>query len=93
MTEIYTEFIRQASQELAKLLLAAVPAEQLEQVQYKDQEAKAVLTKVGQEAMRVVFATLAERVTQEAKSEGYTIERRPRIRVDLLFGAIEIESP
>nr|MBA3714272.1 hypothetical protein [Pyrinomonadaceae bacterium] len=93
MQEIYTEFIRQASQELATLLLSNVPAEQLEQVQYKDQEAKAILTLVGQAAMRVVFSTLAERVTAEAKREGFTVERRPRIRVDVVFGAIEIESP
>ena len=93
MTEIYTEFIRHASQELAHLLLSNLPAEQLAQVQYKDQEAKAVLTMVGQEAMRLVFSTLAERVTAEAKQEGFTVERRPSIRVDLLFGAIEIESP
>ena len=93
MQEIYTEFIRQASQELAQLLLSDLPAEQLAQVHYKDQEAKAVLTMVGQEAMRAVFSALAERVTEEAKSEGFTVERRPRIRVDLLFGAIEIESP
>jgi len=91
MTEIYTEFIRQASQELAQLLLSDLPAEQLAQVHYKDQEAKAVLTMVGQEAMSAVFSALAERVTEEAKSEGFTVERRPRIRVDLLLGAIEIE--
>ncbi len=93
MKEIYTEFVRQASQGLAKLLLSDLPAEQLEQVQYKDEEAKAILTMVGQEAMRVVFTDLAERVTEEAKSEGFTVERRPSIRVDVLFGAIEIESP
>jgi len=93
MQEIYTEFIEQTSQELARLLLATLPAEQLVEVQYKDQEAKAILTMIGQEALRVVFATLAERVTAEAKAEGFTVERRPRIRVDVLFGAIEIESP
>ena len=93
MQEIYTEFIRQASQELARLLLSNLDDEQVEQVQYKDQEAKAILTRVGQEALRVVFSTLAERVTAEAKSEGFSIERRPSIRVEVVFGAIEIESP
>ena len=93
MTELYTQFIHQTSQELAQLLLANLPAEQLEQVQYKDQEAKAILTRVGQEAMRLLFSTLADRVTEEARSEGFTVERRPLIRVAGLFGAIEIESP
>ena len=93
MTELYTQFIQHTSQELAKLLLAHLPEEQLAQVQYTDQEAKAVLTRVGQEAMRLVFTALAEKVTEEAKQEGFTIERRPRIRVDVVFGAIEIESP
>jgi hypothetical protein len=93
MTELYTQFIEQTSQELAQLLLATLPAEHLEQVQYKDQEAKAILRQVGQEAMRLLFSTLADRVTAEAKREGFTIERRPRIRVEVLFGAIEIESP
>jgi len=93
MTEIYTEFIHHASHELAKLLLAKLPEEQLEQVQYTDAEAKAILTLVGKEAMRVVLTTLAERVTEEAKQEGFTVERRPSIRVDVVFGAIEIESP
>lgn len=93
MTELYTQFIEQTSQELAQLLLATLPAEQLEQVQYKDQEAKAILRRVGQEAMRLLFSTLAERVTEEAKREGFRVERRPSIRVDVVFGAIEIESP
>lgn len=93
MTELYTEFIEQTSQELARLLLAHLPAEQLAEVQYKDTQAKAILTLVGQEAMRKVFSTLADRVTAEARAEGFTVERRPRIRVDVLFGAIEIESP
>lgn len=93
MRELYTQFIEQTSQQLAQLLLANLPAEQLAQVQYKDQEAKTILTMVGQAAMRLVFSTLAERVTEEAKSEGFTVERRPHIRVDLLCGAIEIESP
>ena len=93
MTELYTHFIQQTRYELAQLLLATLPAERLEQVQYTDQEAKAILTQVGQEAMRLVFATLAERVTEEATQEGFTLERRPSIRVDTVFGAIELESP
>jgi len=93
MTELYTHFIHQTSHELANLLLATLDAERLEQVQYADQEAKAILRQVGQQAMRLVFATLAERVTAEAQAEGFTVERRPSIRVDTLFGAIEIESP
>jgi phosphoglycolate phosphatase-like HAD superfamily hydrolase len=93
MPELYTHFIHQTSQQLAQLLLATLDAEHLAQVQYTDQEAKAILRRVGQEAMRLVFATLAERVTAEAQAEGFTIERRPSIRVDTLFGAIEIESP
>ncbi len=53
MTEIYTEFIRHTSQELAHLLLSNLPAEQLAQVQYKDQEAKAVTDdgRAGSDAM------------------------------------------
>jgi hypothetical protein len=93
MPTLYTQFIEQTSQHLAALLLADLPATQLEQVQFKDQEAKAILQQVGQQALQLLFATLAERVTAEAHSAGFTIERRPRIRVDLLFGSIEIESP
>ena len=59
MTEIYTEFIHQTSRELARLLSSKLPIEKIEQVQYKDQEAKAILTPVGQAAMRLVFYPLA----------------------------------
>ena len=52
-----------------------------------------ILARVGQEAMRLLFSVLAERVTAEAKGDGFRVERRPRIRVEVLFGAIEIESP
>jgi hypothetical protein len=52
-----------------------------------------ILARVGQEAMRLVLSVLAERVTAEAKRAGFRVERRPRIRVEVLFGAIEIESP
>ncbi len=93
MTEQYTEFIAQASQQLAALLLAALPAEQLARVQLADHEAATILRAVGREAIQVLFATLAERVTEEAKREGYRVERRPKIRVEVLFGAIELQSP
>lgn len=93
MSELYTQFIHRASQELAALLLADLPAAHLEQVRFKDRQASNILQLVGQAAMKLLFATLAERVTAEAKSDGFTIERRPRIRVDLLFGPIEVESP
>ena len=93
MKEIYTQFIQHASQQLAALLLAQLPAERLAHVQYQDQEAAEVLRRVGQEAMRLLFATLSQRVTDEAQAEGFTVERRPSIRVEVLFGPVEVESP
>ncbi len=93
MTEPYTEFIAEASHRLAALLFAALPKEKLEQVQFADREAATILRLVGQEAMRVLFARLVEEVTEEAKRAGYKVERRPRIRVEVLFGPIEISSP
>jgi hypothetical protein len=93
MSEQYTEFITQASRQLAALLLAEFSKQQLKRVQLADHEAATILRAVGREAMQVLFATLAERVTDEAKREGYRVERRPRIRVEVLFGAIELQSP
>ena len=43
MTEIYTEFVRQASHHLAELPVAEVPPEQLTQVHYTNQEAAVVV--------------------------------------------------
>lgn len=93
MTEPYMEFIAEASHRLAELLCAELPKEQLEQVQFADREAAQVLRRVGREAMRLLFARLVEEVTAEAKRAGYKVERRPVIRVEVLFGPIEISSP
>ncbi|MCA1617014.1 MAG: UPF0236 family protein [Acidobacteria bacterium] len=93
MREQYTEFIAEASHKLAALLLAECSQEQLKRVQLADHDAATILRAVGREAMQVVFATLAERVTDEARRAGYKVERRPSIRVEVLFGAIELQSP
>ncbi len=93
MTAQYTEFIAEASHKLAELLFAALPEEQLEQGQFTDGEAAQVLRRVGQEAMRLLFARLVAEVTEEATRAGYKVERRPPIRVEVLFGPIEIISP
>lgn len=93
MSEQYTEFITHASHQLAALLLAEISPEQLQRAQLADHEAATILRAVGREALQVVFATLAARVTDEARRVGYRVERRPRIRVDVLFGAIEFSSP
>ncbi len=93
MREQYTEFITHASHHPAALLLAECSQEQLKRVHLADHEAATILRAVGREAMPVVFATLAERVTDEARGIGYKVERRPRIRVEVLFGAIEFQSP
>ena len=87
MTEIYTEFIRQASHHLAELLVAEVPPEQLTQVHYTNQEAAVVLRRIGHQAMRLVFARLGHTVTDQAKAEGYSVECRPSIKVEVLFGS------
>ncbi len=93
MTEQYTEFIAEASHRLAGLLFAELPTEQLEQVQFTDRKAAPVLRLVGQAAMRLLFARLVAEVTAEAQREGSKVERRPTIRVEVLFGPIERRSP
>jgi len=93
MKEEYTQFISESSQRLADLLLAELPKDELKQVQFSDQAAALILREIGQAAMRALFARLSEQVTQAAKSEGYKIERRPVIRIEVLFGAIEFPSP
>ncbi|MDQ3252918.1 MAG: hypothetical protein M3R15_03255 [Acidobacteriota bacterium] len=93
MREQYTEFITHASRQLAALLLAECSEEQLQRVHLADHDAATVLRAVGREAMQILFATLADRVTDDARRDGYRVERRPRIRVEVLFGAIEFQSP
>lgn len=93
MPEPYTEFITHASRQLAALLLAEFSNGELQRVQLADHDAATILRAVGRNAMQIVFATLAERVTDEAKRDGYRVERRPSIRVEVLFGAIEFASP
>ena len=93
MPEQYTQFISEASQKLADVLFAEVPAEQLERVQLADQTAAVILRRIGHQAMRLLFERLTRQVTAEAKRAGYTVERRPSIRVAVLFGPLEIESP
>lgn len=93
MTEEYTQFISESSHRLAALLLAELPKDELKQVQFSDHAASLILREIGQAAMQALFARLSEEVTQAAQAEGYKIERRPVIRIEVLFGAIAFPSP
>lgn len=93
LTAQYTQFIAEASHRLAELLLAELPAAHLEQVHLSDRKAAQILRLVGREAMRQLLARLAAQVTAEAQEAGYKVERRPVIRVEVLFGPIQLTSP
>jgi hypothetical protein len=93
MTAQYNELIAQASQQLAMLLLQNLSPDDRAQVLQVDRAAATVLRQIGQQSVELVYAELSRRVTEEAEAQGLTVQRRPLVSFQVLFGCIQVESP
>ena len=75
------------------MLLQNLSPDDRAQVLQVDQEAATVLRQIGQQTVELVYAELSRRVTQTAAAQGLTVQRCPRITVQVLFGPVQVESP
>jgi len=58
-----------------------------------DKDVAELLRQAGQAAMILIFAVLGGQLADEAKAAGLTVQSRPVITYNVIFGPIEVESP
>lgn len=87
----YRDAITQASTILAEAMLTDAD-ELIEGGRQLDVQVRAVVLRVGLFLIRHLFKVLQERLIDAAKSEGFTVERRPVVEFKTLLGPLEVES-
>lgn len=88
----YREAIAQASSILADAMLEDA-GELLRDGRQLDAHVRVVVLRLGLVLVQRLFATLSRKLVQEAKDEGFTVERRPVVTFNTVLGPIEVESP
>ncbi len=58
-----------------------------------DGEVAEILRRIGQSAMIWIFALLGAQLTEQSQALGLTVQSRPVITYNVIFGPIEVESP
>lgn len=91
MDERYRDAIMQASTILQNAMLANVD-DLIEGGRQLDIHVRALVLEVGANLIRQMFGVLQEPLIEAAKSEGFTVERRPVVTFSTLLGPIEVES-
>jgi len=87
----YRDAITQASTILADAMLQDAD-ELIHAGRQLDVRVRAVVLRVGLFLIRHLFGVLQERLIGAAKSEGFTVERRPVVEFNTLLGPLEVES-
>ena len=92
MNKNYSDIVEQVSQ----ILFQAIQEREsflCENVKQVDASLAKLLRSIGQQVMSMLFNSLAEQVTQEAKQKGLVIHRNSQIKYSVIFGNIEVNSP
>ena len=58
-----------------------------------DKDVAEVMRQAGQAAMILIFDVVAGQLVDEAKASGLTVQSRPVITYNVIFGPVEVESP
>ena len=91
MRESYLKAIEGASAILCEALLAE--AEDCRDVNGLEEALRPMIREIGRRSEQAVLEERAEQVVAEQVAAGREVERRPRVRFEGLFGAMEVESP
>lgn len=92
MQDEYEDLVEKLGQEIADAILKKEP-ELAKRARLIDKEVAEVLRQAGQAAMLVIFAMVGAQLTGEAQAAGLTVQSRPVITYNVIFGPIEVESP
>jgi len=89
----YGEAIENASELLTDAMLEAGIDELIEEGRQLDQKVQDLVREVGRQTTRRLLAICSKVLEEEAKQKGMTVQRRPEVDFDIIFGPVEIPSP
>jgi len=92
MQEDYEDLVNKLGKEIADAILDKEP-ELAERARLLDKEVADLLRRAGQAAMILIFAVVGGQLADEAMAAGLTVQHRPVITYNVIFGPIEVESP
>lgn len=92
MKEDYADVIMEASRILAAGFIARETG-LVQRAAELDGDVKLLLWRVGATVMSLLFAALSQRVVDEARQRGLTVDERKSIHVSTVFGPVSMESP
>lgn len=92
MQEEYEELVEKIGKEIADAILEKEP-KLAERARLIDKDVAEILRKAGQAAMILIFAVVGGQLVDEARAAGLTVQSRPVITYNVIFGPIEVESP
>lgn len=92
MQEDYEDLIEKIGKEIAEAILDK-EKDLAKRARLIDKDVAEILRKAGQAAMILIFAVVGGQLVDEAKASGLTVQARPVITYNVIFGPIEVESP
>jgi len=92
MKESYQGFVERASTELCEAVFGG-ESDLAGRARRLDGDVFEILKEVGLTAMSKIFARLSGKVEEEAKAEGLRVHSRTVITFNVIFGAVEVDSP
>lgn len=92
MQENYDDLIEKLGEEIANAFLDKETG-LAKRARLIDKDVAEVLRQAGQAAMILIFAVVGGQLVDEAKASGLTVQSRPVITYNVIFGPIEVESP
>ncbi len=92
MQDEYEDLVEKIGKEIADAILKKEP-ELAQRARLIDKDVAEVLRRAGQAAMIVIYAMVGAQLMGEARAAGLTVQARPVITYNVIFGPIEVESP
>lgn len=92
MDDRYRNAVTEAKKLLVETVLKTEPLLETEPLRL-DERVRELTRELGHEVLFGLYDELSRRATDRAKQQGLTVQRRPKIEVLTLFGAVTVESP
>jgi hypothetical protein len=92
MREAYQSFVESASSELCEAIMEH-EKDLFDRARLVDGDVLETLREVGWLTMGKILSHLCSRLGEEAKAQGLSVQARPVITFQVIFGPLELESP
>lgn len=92
MQRRYLEAIKEAKRIVVQAVMRHEPGLEDEPLRL-DERVRELTRELGKQVLSDLYAELSDRVTDRAKGQGLTVQRRPHIEVLTVFGVIGVSSP